>query len=197
MSTADFVKEAAKIAASFLNPTKETSTQTPDVWMTNINGSLFIFVFSKLFIDILNDRNVLCNTLLEQPFAFSASLSGPPPLKRGSSVKGRPGLSRQSSGLRPIGSPNGVGSPVGTSGKSMGLRAGLDSGGGDGSNSSSNVPRDGSLEIFNHKMHATYKLETPAACALVGYIYETKVRLRCSSPCVIRIYYVHNIILSF
>jgi hypothetical protein len=39
------------------------------------------------------------------------------------------------------------------------------------------VPRDGSLEIFNHKMHATYKLETPAACALVGYIYETKVRL--------------------
>ena len=43
--TVDLLKEAALIANSFVCPLKDQTTQTPDIWMTNVNGKHTVRLF--------------------------------------------------------------------------------------------------------------------------------------------------------
>lgn len=47
--TVDLIKEAAMLASNFVCPLKDQTTQTPDVWMTNINGKFEALSFFVCF----------------------------------------------------------------------------------------------------------------------------------------------------
>lgn len=88
---------------------------------------------------------------IEQPFINPAIAA----LGRSNSTV-RPGLSRQNSGVRPL-----MGSPVVTQGKTLAVGG-----------------HEGRVDIGGFQP-PPFKLETLAACQLITFIYESKVR--CSS----------------
>ena len=90
----------------------------------------------------------------EQPFA-APSVPPPAPLLRGNSMV-RPGLSRQNSGLRSSQSP------LITSSKSMSMHLNKEK-------------EEGRVDVGGLNP-GPFKLETVAACQMITFIYEAKVR---------------------
>jgi hypothetical protein len=144
---------------------QEQTTQTPDVWMTNVNGKHFI-----CFTGLLTFLTCMLTLMTEQPFAMPTPAAA---IMRGS-VMARPGLSRQNSGIRGAGSGGlPMGSPLQNMGKSFAAAA--------------IVPgkEEGRVDVGGFQPPA-FKLETAAACQLITYIYSSKVWCNTGQHCLRR-----------